>query len=373
MVLKHLRVKNFRGIRTATIENLNKINVIVGKNNSGKSSALESIFLLIGISNPELILRIDQYRSLLHNEENDFRYVFYNLNYQNIPELETDLHFEETSRKLVIKPTSTSLKGDSMEISFIGETDRISDSASSPSIANINSLVLEGEIKRRHSQRKLTRSSISFERTSDGKLGFNIKPTKDYKEDLFGIYLNNQTTLIGTHKRIESLIVEKKKAFILDNLKLIDSSIQDIMIGSNRIIYFDIGAERLIPSNLLGDGINKILSIIAALNELKNGILLIDEIDNGLHYSTLSILWKLVFQIAIENNNQLFITTHNYDVLKYLVDFIQSSPDKSKKYAEITNCYSLAKIPGNEIKSYFYSFEELEYSIKNKIEIRGAN
>jgi len=351
------------------IKDLNKINVFVGKNNSSKTSILEAIFLLTGISNAELILRIDQYRKLVHTEENDFRFVFYNLKYQNIPELEADMYFDDSSRKLVIKPTSTySKNSDAIELS-LSRLETASDSASSLLFESINSLTLEGEIKKRHAQKKIIRSSITIERSQPNKFDFTIKPPKDYKEELSGIFLNDQISFAGTHKRIEQLIIQKKKSFILENLRLIDSSIIDVSTGSNNMIYFDIGAERLLPSNLLGDGVAKILSIIASLNELKNGILIIDEIDNGLHYSALEILWKLIFQMCLENNNQLFITTHNYEVLKYLVKFINSN--KKEKYADIVNCYSLAKIPGNELKSYKYNFEELSYSISNNIEIRG--
>ena len=85
MIYQTLEIENFRGIKKLEVKDLNSINIFVGKNNSGKSSILEALFLLTGISNPELILRIDRFRNLIHSEEDDFRFAFYNLNYQNIP------------------------------------------------------------------------------------------------------------------------------------------------------------------------------------------------------------------------------------------------------------------------------------------------
>lgn len=371
MIYKTLEVENFRGIRHLKIEDLNFINVFVGKNNSGKSSILEAIFLLTGISNPELILRIDRFRNLLHNEEDDFRFAFYNLNYQNIPIIISDLHPEDSSRQLTIRPINTNVKGgDITQVTFPREQMKSSDSASSLNYNATNGLSFEGEIKRRHSQKKVLRPSISMHKGFNNETSFTITPTKDYKESIVGVFLNNETFFTETHKRIENLIIKKRKEFIIENLKRIDESITDIVVGSNNVIYFDIGADRLIPSNLLGDGINKIVSIIATLSELKNGILLVDEIDNGLHFATLEILWNIIYILCIENNNQLFITTHNYDVLKYIVKYIEKLKSENEKYKEMVNCYSVSKLKGNDLKAYKYKYDELRYSIEQGIEIR---
>lgn len=369
MIYKTLEIENFRGIKHLKIDDLNAINVFVGKNNSGKSSILEAIFLLTGISNPELILRIDRFRNLLHNEADDFRFAFYNLNYQNIPTIVSDLHFEESSRQLMIRPISTNVKGGEItQLTFPREQIKSSDSLSNLNYNAINALSFEGEIKKRHSQKKVLRPSISMHKGVNNELSFTISPAKDYKETIVGVFLNNETFFTETHKRIENLIIRKRKQFIVENLRLIDDSITDIVVGSNNVIYFDIGADRLIPSNLLGDGLNKIVSIVATLSELKNGVLLIDEVDNGLHFTTLEILWNLIYSLCVENNNQVFITTHNYDVLKYVVKYIEK--EKNENYKEMMNCYSVSKLKGNEIKAYKYKYDELSYSIHQGIEIR---
>ena len=366
MIFKHIKISNFRGIKKSVLEDLNQVNIFVGKNNSCKTSMLESIFLLTGISNAELSLRIDNYRNLIHNDENDFRFIFYNLNYKNIPVFESELHLPDHTRKLTITPSSTFINNDKAIELSLSRLNLTSDSASSALLDGINLLTFEGELKKKHTQKKNIKSSISIERIQN-TINFKITPQKDYKEDFMGIYLNDKNSPVETYRRIEQLIIQKKKNYIIDNLKLIDPAIIDITTGSNNMLYYDIGAERLLPSNMLGDGIIKIVSIIAAMNELKNGILLIDEIDNGLHYSALNILWKIVFQMSVENNNQLFISTHNNEALKNLSEFV----NQHEEYKNIINCYTLSKIPGNEIKSYKYNFEELKNAMDNNIEIRG--
>ncbi|WP_462136871.1 AAA family ATPase, partial [Candidatus Mycalebacterium sp.] len=47
---KSIKIENFRGIESLKIDNLERINLFVGKNNCGKTTILESIYLLSGMS-----------------------------------------------------------------------------------------------------------------------------------------------------------------------------------------------------------------------------------------------------------------------------------------------------------------------------------
>lgn len=73
-------IERFRGIRYANIPELSRVNVFFGKNNCGKSSLLEAIFLVCGQSNPQLPININILRGYrtLHNI-NDLSIDFYNL------------------------------------------------------------------------------------------------------------------------------------------------------------------------------------------------------------------------------------------------------------------------------------------------------
>ena len=61
---KTVRIKNFRAFQTFTIEPLERVNLVLGKNNVGKTALLEALFLLLGTNNPELSLRINIFRGL---------------------------------------------------------------------------------------------------------------------------------------------------------------------------------------------------------------------------------------------------------------------------------------------------------------------
>lgn len=75
-------------------------------------------------------------------------------------------------------------------------------------------------------------------------------------------------------------------------------------------------SDEPIPMNSLGDGMQRILEIALALVNSKGGVLLIDEFENGLHYSVQPDMWQLIFRVARDLNVQVFATTHNWDCIE---------------------------------------------------------
>src|SRR5947209_55025 len=96
MIFKEVTIKNFRGIQNLTLKDFGLINLFTGKNNSGKTSALEGVMLASGMSNPSLAISLDNLRNLLHTEADDFQFIFYGLDYKNEPTIEAELFNKET-------------------------------------------------------------------------------------------------------------------------------------------------------------------------------------------------------------------------------------------------------------------------------------
>ena len=169
-------------------------------------------------------------------------------------------------------------------------------------------------------------------------------------------------------KELEELIITKRHHEIVDVLKVIDENISDIVLGRNRMIYVDIGMERMIPLNLLGDGVRRIMMVILSIYNAKGGIVVIDEIESGLHYGVLKSLWRSVLRIANETNVQLFITTHNHETIKYLWECLNESDYVS--YQEITKVFTIRKLEEGNHKAYKYDFDQLENAINEQFELR---
>ncbi|MCI5160388.1 MAG: ATP-binding protein, partial [Candidatus Electrothrix sp. AUS1_2] len=78
--------------------------------------------------------------------------------------------------------------------------------------------------------------------------------------------------------------------------------------------------EERIPIGSFGDGIWRLLGLILSLVGAKNGTLLIDEIDTGLHHTVMSKMWEIICITARKLNVQVFATTHSSDCWKTLAD-----------------------------------------------------
>ena len=80
--LQSMKIENFRGIKYAEINDLARVNLFCGKNNYGKTSILESLFLLSGISNPEMMIKIQGMRGQELSTGVDWRGYFHNYNHK---------------------------------------------------------------------------------------------------------------------------------------------------------------------------------------------------------------------------------------------------------------------------------------------------
>jgi AAA15 family ATPase/GTPase len=117
----------------------------------------------------------------------------------------------------------------------------------------------------------------------------------------------------------------------------------------------------------MGGGILKIFSIILAILDTENGIVLIDEIENGLYYSSQEILWNAVLEIARECNVQIFATTHSIENIKAL----SSSHSKiwQKQNVDNLRLYRIERKNGG-FKVLTYNSKMLAESLDSKWEVR---
>ena len=82
-------------------------------------------------------------------------------------------------------------------------------------------------------------------------------------------------------------------------------------------------AGERVPIGSLGDGIWRLLGIALALVRARGGVMLVDEIDTGLHYSVLEKMWRLVYETAKRLDVQVFATTHSRDCYESLAAIAQ--------------------------------------------------
>ncbi|OAV68943.1 recombination protein F [Bacteroidales bacterium Barb6XT] len=355
--LESLSLKNFRGFDRMEINGFSKINVLLGKNNCGKTSILEAIFLLFGMANPVLALRINVMREINTNE-NALRYLFHNF------VTEEPLSFvgkfsDNVSRTLEVHPIYD--KNSSSTPLFS------STSTSTPASPKFLGLDFSFSIKKEHEQKKSFKTWLRFEENGEPKQ--MLSPS--YKEDIVATFLFTGGKDAGLSVDLESLIVDKKEDIINDLINKFDHTLKGIYPLPSGIYLDKEGLSERVPLNLMGEGLYHFLNIAAniAANKEKNFICLIDEIENGLHHDIQQLLWQSLFSLIRNTNVQLFITTHSLEILQSLNSVLDTEDYKEAR--DDVKIFTIANTKQAGFQSYGISYEGLNSAIENEIELRS--
>lgn len=163
------------------------------------------------------------------------------------------------------------------------------------------------------------------------------------------------------------MIKEKQEDVIIYPLKTIEPRINEIRV-IDKDVYVDLGLSKLLPINVMGDGIRKLLSLIANIYQCKNSLIVIDEIDNGFHFTAMKSLWRTVIESARINNVQRFISTHNIDSIRGIQQVLGETNyiDMQKNVA----AHKLIKSDDDIVSAVTYNYDHLDFSINQEIEVR---
>ena len=355
---KEIAIEGLRGISHLEIEDFRQVNLFIGENNCGKTTILEALFLLIGAANAELPLRINAYRDFANKgmvkiSENFWRLFFNNLDIDSHIKISGKLEKPEEERSLIIKP-------DIKSTISVKPSSRISDIVESYSeLSPIDSLILEYSLKGKNGkQKKITTKVIA------GSSGADIERPAEYQEHRMGVFLNQKT--IGLiSERFSNVQIKKRTDGVIKVLQQIEPSLRDLSLGADDIVCCDIGLDRLVPINIMGDGMFRLLSIILAVSDTQNGIVLIDEIENGFFYTSQKLLWKALFESAREFNVQIFATTHSVECIKAF----SSTYSQIEQGNDAMRLYRIER-KGDNFKAVTYDHKTLETSLESGWEVR---
>ncbi len=305
-MIKKIDIFNFRGISHLEIDGFEQVNLLVGKNNSGKSTVLEAIFLNLGAINPNLTHSINSMRFYDKIDDMAFRSFFYNFKIDESIKINMTVKAPKQYRDLEISALYSEPRN--------GITINLKDVEGSE-----NSALMSAKIKGLESKFRFKTSSKGNYQEFKSNLildnsGVKIEFPQDYSEKLFGIFLSPRKFFTQDMvNRLEQIKFRKEEGMLIEILKEVEPDLQKLEILANNVIAADIGKNNLIPLYLMGDGIVRLMSIILTIYEHKNGYILIDEIENGFHHKTLDILWRAVFKLAKLTNTQIFATTHSWE------------------------------------------------------------
>ena len=300
-----LRISNFRSIKDLQIEGLGQFNLFVGENNCGKSSVLEAFYMASAV--PQLpLFAMNAGRGANSVQNDDYITLFhdFNLNKPVTVHLSNGDYFRNVSvtAQQQERMPQVVMNGMPREQNRIGYYD-ISVTANS----------LKKPYTIHYNQKNVTSERIILSDEEVDSLSADLSPRS--VQFITAHWINYNVV-----EYVNNLVVNKQKNSLIANLQLIDDRIRDIQIGNNNVIYADIGLAKLMPIHFIGLGVRKFISIASIVSSLKDGVLLIDEFENGLHYKSMEVLWNAVVSLCKERNIQLFATTHSYECIESFVN-----------------------------------------------------
>jgi AAA15 family ATPase/GTPase len=360
MNLKQLTIKNFRCFDKLEIECLSKINLFVGKNNSGKSSILESLFLLFGMSNPKLANIINILRGVGNVTPNHLSYLFHNLKLRNKPSFYCKFD-NDAERWLDIEPYMQNEKN------IVNVDSSLTSNLYSEEIGGVNfnfSIHEAGKIKSQYKSSLIYKSGL-----------WEIKNVQQYEERTKASFISS-TNIPNDKNTLEAysnIIKRNDKVDILGLLKIFDPNIENIQILHDGIYFKIKDIDVLTPINIMGEGIRRFLAIITAVALFPHSFVCIDEIENGLNYLSYKLLLKSLLLFSNQYDVQLFITTHNIEVLSCLKSLLEKGNNDINiiDMQKHTKVFTIGKTLKAGYQAYGYSFEAFKDAINNETEIRS--
>lgn len=352
----NIEIKDFRGIESLQLDDFARVNVFLGQNNSGKSSVLEALTLLLNMSN----IDVPQFLNSIRNRSSysnigDIRYLFRNMDQKLIPEISAVQH-DGLKRHVALRMAYVFNKNNEQNI----QNGQLPSSETTYFINTLEMLfdVTENGVKKDY------KSSVTF----NNGIITNKKPAEGYLEKNAGVYLSPDLVGINLARELTVLFRRKQKDLVIRMLQLFDPTISGIeILQDNVYLSFD-NVNEMMPINMVGDGLRRYLNIVSLAANPMNNIILIDEIDNGLHYSVYSKLWNTLLILAKEENKQFFISTHSKETLGELYKTLSKFPEHHSEF----RLYSLEKTKLRGHQAYKYTFEGLKEASENNVELRGV-
>ena len=362
-----LAVQGFRRFRDLKISELGRVTLITGKNNTGKSSILEALRIGARKAEPAAVFDILGTRAGYrrgskedaHSLDFDGDFLFSDL-FHGFPTLDDEFG------PIVFK---TSNPKDPMELSMHVEWMAFTeDSQSTMEFVDRNRVVRE----------EIPGGPVLVARTKTDKFVVRLGNLHSFRNHMPRPDSNRMTCkFVKANGASESLgrmwdraVLRDEEEEVVRALRVIEPNIAAVrMLGGDdryrpaKTPYIRVeGLSRYVSILSSGDGLNRMFTLILALLDARGGLLLIDEFENGLHYTVQREAWRIIFQLAECHNIQIVATTHSWDAVAAFQAAAAETP-------EVGVLLRLTR-KGSDVIPTVFTEEDLQVITKRRIEVR---
>ena len=361
-MIRSVSFQNFRGFKHLELPDLSPITLLSGKNNAGKSTVLEGIFLLVDYSDPMCFSKICNFRCLPVIPDFDILWkpLFYQLNTDEPIQIFARLEYD-TELVYYRADSSSSLPQD-LKGMTPDAMNRFMSSAQGR--YTLGYRFRQNEISYTESRRFVVRPDglIASEPT-----GFLDSLGRDRAVMPLTQIINSTITALQSPVELFGrLELGGRKSEILRVLKKMDLAFSDITAittNGQTQLYGNMGGK-LLPMRLAGDGMNRLLFIMLSIIENPNSIILVDEIENGFHYSMYPMIWEAIANAAQKSNCQVIATTHSYECVAGAIEGIEKADMKDNF------CFFRLAQEKNGRCAHRFSYDVLRTALDAEMEVR---
>lgn len=344
-----IEAKRFRNLENLRVDGLSRINLIGGRNNSGKTSLLELLFLFAWAGNPAVAVNANVVRGFVTGQDvssllNPWAELFY--------KWDTELPIKVIAQHHSLGHLSLEVTSDSSKL------------IESPAILSASKseiVFAQWILKFIYSENGGYHVETRMAMTDRGFVG--VPPAKEAPFEAAILLPRSREGNTADVNRLGVLKTQKRDGIVLNALRIIEPRIQSIEESSvygSPMIVGDVGLSQLVPLAVMGEGMAKLAKIVLLISSSQNGIALIDEIENGFHHSALENVWKVVELAAEQFNVQVFATTHSYECV-----MAAQSALKAEDFR-----YHRLDVVDSNVRCVTYPPESIKAAIRHDLEVR---
>ena len=346
--MKSLCIKNYKNLKELSLNSLAPVNLIVGRNNVGKSTLLEAISIYITNGSDEWLKTILDIRGELVNVDFTKGEIDSNkILLEHYSSLFND-HCKEFVNSAAI---SIGENEDLLNIRLVHvseKTIKSEDGFETRKYVSYNDCDNVSKILIPFFQRR------AFGSVKD-KMPFEYVLVEDFQ-------LRRNVLLF------DRVSLSDEEKYVVEALRIIEPRVDRLnFLNENefsnvRVPYVtlkDTGQRFRLSS--MGDGTNRVLSIILGLVNCKGGVFLLDEFETGLHYTVQTKLWEVIFMLSEKLNIQVFVTSHSRDCIN---SFVAANEKKLGQIIRLDNR------DGNIVAVSYDNEEDMKFIAQSNIEIR---
>ncbi|TGN96473.1 AAA family ATPase [Burkholderia sp. USMB20] len=359
-MLKSVVIENYKGLEHLEVPNMAYFNLVGGRNDVGKSSLLEAIFAYFDRVNPTALFSHLGWRGIT--------------TVAGTPENLWGPAFSQFDLSRIMSIAGTDTNGITDIVTFRLDRNHVRPTAFTPftgGVANIGTLKSEpGQValavRAKRGTKTLQETFVTFNAG-----GFSATGSIQESQAAQAAYLTIPGRLNDANGpiRLTQLDSEGKTDQVLAAAKLIEPRVEGLSVGAglNGTTFINVAIKDLpkkVPLSYLGSGVSVVVNAVLAILTAPGGMVLLDELEVGIHHSSLEIVIKALSEAAFSSKCQVVATSHSYECIRAAFNVFEQFDEKRFAY------HRLERNKESRVVAKTYPKEALAYALDSEWEVR---